>query len=205
MKIAQILALAALTGSIPIGHIVLRLKTGASPTQALLTAGYLKRKVGPLGTAVVALLILAKGYVAVTFARASFDSPWVAAAAGVLVIVSDCFPYWLMFRRSGSGLVAALGTLAGLSLPAALSAAVVWGAVLAASRRGSIASITAAITAPVWLKVFGGNNTYIWYALAGCAFVIILHSSNISRLLDGTEPPLWGDGSVKGRSGGKEV
>jgi hypothetical protein len=57
-----------------------------------------------------------------------------------------------------------------------------------AFNRLSLAAIIAGISAPVALKALGAPTAYIWFGLAGCAYVIISHSGSIVHLIDGTEP-----------------
>jgi glycerol-3-phosphate acyltransferase PlsY len=62
--------------------------------------------------------------------------------------------------------------------------------VLGVSRIVSLSSITGAIAVTVLMLVFKQPLPYVLFAVVAGIYVIIRHHSNISRLLQGTEPRL---------------
>ena len=155
------LALAVLLGSIPIKHAVARL---VSRQVSEVRGGWL---------GLASLLEAAIGFAVVYLAKGSLESDALVALAGALVLISSAFPYWLMFKPQGLNPAAALGTLAAINPPAG---ACILGAFLLAvmlpDRRW--APMIAAITVPIWLRVFGSPIAYIWYGLALCGCVLMI-------------------------------
>ncbi len=186
----QLVALAMLLGSIPFKS---------------LAAAYRKRYAlapRPIDFAgiLAGALDIAKVWLPVHIAVNRGFAPWLVAGIGVIGVLSDIFPYWLVFKPRGKGLAAALGAVFGLNPLAGLGALMVWLGVLLVSDRPALAAIVAAISAPVWLSVFGSPMVYVWLGLAGCVYVIIAHSSAIARLIDGSEPGWYrGDKSDSGQ------
>lgn len=114
MKIAQMLALAMLLGSIPFGHIAayIRSRGGSKTSDAESSAG--TRPADRTILVVVAILNVAKGFVPVYLTTAAFAhtrqmSISMGLLAGAIAVLSHCFPYWFMFRRSGKGGSVAIG------------------------------------------------------------------------------------------------
>lgn len=167
MKSIQLLALAVLLGSIPFYRFV-----PAKAARGLL----------------VPALNAIKGFIPMYFAVKSLDSYLLIALVGILVILSNAFPYWLMFKYNGTSMAVALGLLFGVNLAAGVIVLVIYLVSLQTLNRLSAAAITAGISAPVVLKILGTHTAFIWLGLMGCAYVMISHSGNIAHLIDGTEP-----------------
>ena len=103
---------------------------------------------------------------------------------------------WTLFLgfKGGKGVATAAGAIMAINPPALLVAGAVWVATFFGTRYVSVASIAASLSLPAagFLFKFIG----VWRAsLAELALLVILavisilkHSSNIKRLLDGTEP-----------------
>ena len=113
MKIAQMMALAMLLGSIPFGHIVLYFRARGSLKDAGFSMDLLRRKLGMGGLALVLVLTAAKGFVPVYLAKGSLDSVYMITLIGLIAILSHSFPYWLMFRRTGGWFIVGAGALIG--------------------------------------------------------------------------------------------
>lgn len=109
-----------------------------------------------------------------------------AEAAALGAIVGHCFPVWLRFR-GGKEVATLMGVSLGLSWPVGLVYAVVWIAMLATTQISSLAGMSAAVSAPLAAFVFAGTQTALVLAVLAL-LVIVLHRSNISRLVQGTEP-----------------
>jgi acyl phosphate:glycerol-3-phosphate acyltransferase len=111
---------------------------------------------------------------------------WYSIVAGVSAILGHNYTCWLGFK-GGKGVATTGGVLLALFPKAAALGVAVWLIVLAVSRYVSLASISAALSLPLGVWVFGGSRTFI--AVAGLLGVlgIYKHKSNIQRLLTGTE------------------
>lgn len=188
MKIAQMLALAMLLGSIPFKQIAVSLAFHRFSREH--RHEYLEKKRSLSSIWIVSVLILSamKGFIPVWFARCGTDTFYVVVLTCIITMLSHCFPYWLMFKYNDSGMPVILGMLTAINLPAGLCVLGIWLLALLAFNRLSAAAMAAAIWAPIWLKVFNAPMNYIWLSLLGCAYVIFAHSSNLAKLADGTEP-----------------
>lgn len=126
------LALAMLLGSIPFGHIAVRLRSpGRARDNADGTAdgpGHscprpsgprpdldaIRRSVGWPGLALVVALNVVKGFVPVFLTMGALHSIPIALLVGAIAVLSHCFPYWLMFRPMGKGGSVVVGAALGL-------------------------------------------------------------------------------------------
>jgi acyl phosphate:glycerol-3-phosphate acyltransferase len=116
MKIAQMLALAMLLGSIPFGHIAVRLRGAARARDIGVSIDTIRSSVGRPGLALVIAFNIAKGFVPVYLARGADLSLPILALVGIIAVLSHDFSYWLMFRPSGKGGSVAIGALLGFFL-----------------------------------------------------------------------------------------
>src|SRR6476619_3773073 len=112
-----------------------------------------------------------------------------AAISGVL---GHLYPPWLKFQ-GGKGVATSAGALLALTPVATLIGIAIWIIVFWLSRYVSLASITAAVALPIVILVVRShdqnNGKPLVYSSACVAVVIIWrHRSNLSRLLQGTEP-----------------
>ena len=120
---------------------------------------------------------------------------WLAAqlggnvpAAGIAVFLGHLYPVFHRFQ-GGKGVATAAGVLFGFNLWLGLAALATWIVVAVLLRYASLASLTAAIGAPVYAWFLGSDNLLIVVA-AIAAFLIWRHRENISRLAAGTESRL---------------
>ncbi|MEO0854425.1 MAG: glycerol-3-phosphate 1-O-acyltransferase PlsY, partial [Cyanobacteria bacterium J06648_11] len=151
------------------------------------------------GPALTVLAVdVAKGAAAVGLARAIAVAlgplePEIAAllviAAALTAIVGHSKPVWLGWR-GGKSAATSLGILVAIAWPVGLVTLATWLSVLAVSRIVSLSSITAAIAAPICMAAFGQSWPLVGFAIAGGAYVVWRHRSNIERLLAGREPKI---------------
>jgi len=116
------------------------------------------------------------------------------ALAGLAAFLGHLFPVFFRFQ-GGKGVATALGVLLGYSWVLGLAVAASWLIVAVFFRYSSLASLVAAVFAPVYY-IFGDGVA--WYLdksiLLAMALMSLLllwrHAQNINRLLKGTEPKL---------------
>jgi glycerol-3-phosphate acyltransferase PlsY len=139
------------------------------------------------------LLDAAKGAASVLVVRRYFgDDAALFAALGAML--GHLFPIWVMFK-GGKGVAVGLGILLALYWPAALCALATWIAMLALSRISSLSAFVAAVATPVYMFLFGQiHPATLCVVLA--VLVLVLHHENVRRLLNGTEPRVWGSKSA---------
>ena len=197
--LAQYLILAPLAyvlGSVPWGFLVVRLfhgvdvrehGSGRTGTSNVLRTGGLK------SAALVLLLDLSKGALAVLLAKVVSGDAAANVTAGLLVLVGH---NWSLFLglKGGRGIMPAAGAVLVIS-PIALALCVLaWAATALLTKYVSLASLAGVTTAVaagvVQIIFFDFSVVYVVYFGIGGFIIFWQHSDNIRRLRDGTEPRL---------------
>jgi glycerol-3-phosphate acyltransferase PlsY len=183
---------AYLIGAIPVGYLVARLTGGVDIRAAgsgNIGATNVLRTVGK-GPAIATLLgDIAKGFAAVSVARAAGPAPAWAAAGALLAIVGNCWPVFLRFR-GGKGVATGFGAFLALTPWATAPAVLVWLVVVASFRFVSLASIMACVCLPIGVALLGYPSSFVGAAIATAFLIPYRHRANVARLLNGTEPRL---------------
>jgi glycerol-3-phosphate acyltransferase PlsY len=184
-----------LLGSIPFGLIAARLG-GAGDIRQIGSGNIGATNVLRTGRRDLALITLVcdagKGIAAALLARAAFGEPADTLAAGA-AFLGHLFPVWLGFK-GGRGVATFFGVLFAIVWPVGLAAGATWLIVAAIARLSSLASLTAALLAPLFLVVLGlaspGWATVPRLVLLAVMALLIIarHEANIRRLLKGEEP-----------------
>lgn len=138
-------------------------------------------------TAAALTLILdgGKGAVAVLLAR-YFAGEMAAYIAALAAMIGHCYPIWLKFA-GGKGVATVLGVYLALALPLGALACATWLMTALILRISSLSALVAAASAMIWVFVLG-QSQMLWLTAALAALIFWRHRSNISRLLNGTEP-----------------
>ncbi|SIT04997.1 glycerol-3-phosphate 1-O-acyltransferase PlsY [Paracoccus saliphilus] len=177
-----------LIGSIPFGMVIARVM-GLGDLRQIGSGNIGATNVLRTGNkpAALATLLLdsGKGAIAVLLAR-YFAGDVAAMLAGGAAFLGHCFPVWLGFR-GGKGVATFLGTLIALHWPLGLGACAIWLLTAIISRISSLSALMAAAFAPV-LAWAMGRSDLILVCLFIAALIFIRHKTNITRLLDGSEP-----------------
>ena len=140
-----------------------------------------------LGAGITVLVVdVLKAFIAVKIGAyiAGLTGAMIAFAA---VVIGHCFPAAFGFK-GGKGVAASLGAALALNWMSALAALLVAAIVFAVSRRMSLASLGAAAAYPFLIWHF--ETDCLYFAICAAVFLIIMHSSNISRLIKGEEKQL---------------
>jgi len=136
-----------------------------------------------------ALLVLAgdilKGSLAVLIARILGVQGFMLGVVAISAVLGHVFPLFFKFK-GGKGMATMVGTLLLLSFWVGLLVAAVWIIVAFVLRYASLASLSGAASAPIFMLIFG-NHLYAFPVLLIAALVVWCHRSNIKRLLAGTE------------------
>ena len=188
-----------LIGSIPSGYLVARSQGidirqhGSKNIGATNVLRVMGKKWGRLAF----LCDASKGFLAVKvgelIAGGFSASPTInGVIAAIACILGHNYTIWLGFK-GGKG----IATSAGVSLAlfpslVVLSVLLVWVIVFSVSRYVSLASITAVVTLPIAIVLFGGKTgNDLWllviFSILVGALAILRHRTNIKRLLNGTE------------------
>ena len=154
---------------------------------------------GSKAAAVVTLLLDAvKGWLPVVLVR-WFGEPYglgegAVAMAGLAAFLGHLWPVFFRFE-GGKGVATALGVLVGISPWLGLFTALTWLVVAAVSRYSSLASLSAALLAPLVYVLAGGmlwstDRVTVVAIIAMSALLAWRHKENISRLVQGKESRL---------------
>jgi len=178
-----------LTGSIPFALLVSRAMSLPDPRT------YGSGNIGATnvlrsGSRVAALATLAgdlaKGWVAVLVARYLQLAPEMVAIVGFAAFLGHVFPVWLRFK-GGKGVATAAGVLMAFDWRLGLAIVVAWLTIAVVSRYSSLASIIAALVAPIAAWKLMGAGPYLVATVAISALVIARHHENIRKLARGEE------------------
>ena len=142
-------------------------------------------RTGRKDLAAATLLLDALKGTAAVFAASLLFGPMTGAAGAAGAFFGHLYPVWLRFR-GGKGVATFLGGLFGVCWPAAIVFAVIWLAVAAATRYSSAAALAASLAAVLAAFALGLDAAALVFA-ALAALLWVRHSTNIARLLAGTE------------------
>jgi acyl phosphate:glycerol-3-phosphate acyltransferase len=133
------------------------------------------------------VLDTAKGFVPAFVATkvAGHDAGVLMGAAAML---GHFRPLFLRFRRGGKVVATTGGAFLGVAPIVGGLGAAVWLVVFGLTRYASVASITAALSLPLWSWLLGYPWPVIAFAAAAALAVVVLHRANLRRLLHGEEP-----------------
>lgn len=128
-----------------------------------------------------------KGWLPVWLALQSGMLMWVVSAVAIAVFLGHLYPLYFKFK-GGKGVATALGVMLAISPWLALATIVTWGLVFAVSRYASLASIVAALLAPIFAYfILLPYKNFVLMVLVLAVLLIWRHRSNIQKLLAGTE------------------
>lgn len=143
------------------------------------------RTMGRGAATTVMLGDLGKGIAAAAMGGTAGGDP-AAIAAGFAAVLGHCFPVWHRFR-GGKGVAATAGTVLWVEPLLGVILIGAWAAIVAVTRRASLASIAVAAALVPGLWVVGQRGwTLAWAALIA-VLVVTRHRANIDRLLRNAE------------------
>lgn len=208
---ALLLIVAYLLGSIPTGYLAGRLLKGIDIREAgsgSTGATNVLRTIGKIPALIVLLIDIGKGALAIALVNYAFTylpgwlyfskivglnfgiwQPAMVTLAGLAALFGHSKSIWLGFT-GGKSVATSLGILLAMNWMVGLSTVGVFALSLAITRIVSISSIAGAVSVIVFMILFGQPLPYLLFAIAGGAYVIWRHRSNIQRLLEGTEPKI---------------
>lgn len=137
----------------------------------------------------------AKGWLAVTLARAVLGDPSQASVnillglVAITVFIGHLFPIFHRFK-GGKGVATAAGILFAINWALGLATLGTWLIVAVFMRYSSLAALCAAVFAPIYFTFLFGVQPMGLAILAMSALLIYRHRSNIRNLLNGTETRL---------------
>lgn len=134
-----------------------------------------------------------KGWLPVWLAIQTDMSMWVVSALGLAIFFGHLYPIYHHFK-GGKGVATAFGIMLAISPMLGLAVMLTWILVFVLTRYSSLSAIVAAALAPLyaWYLLpeadnFVGVSDYVLAILLMMLLLIWRHSSNIQKLLAGTE------------------
>jgi acyl phosphate:glycerol-3-phosphate acyltransferase len=198
-----IFTLAYFLGSLPTGYLAGKLLQGIDIREhgsGSTGATNVLRTLGKVPGSIVLLIDALKGALAVVIANTIFTAnlfptlpiEWQAylvplAATGAILGHSKSI--WLDFG-GGKSVATGVGVLLAMSWQVGLATIVIFGISIAISRIVSISSIAGAVSVTIWMLLFDRPLPSVIFAIVGGIYVIWRHSTNIQRIIAGTEPKL---------------
>lgn len=182
-------ALAYLLGSVSTGVVVARVLGLQDPRETGSKnpgATNLLRYGGKLAAVLTLLGDIFKGVVAVLVARAVTDDAAILALTGLAAFVGHLWPVFFSFH-GGKGVATALGVWLALNPAVGLLLIGTWIAMAVVFRYSSLAALTAAVVAPLYVAWRMPQPAYIAMMAIMSALLVFRHRANIARLLAGTE------------------
>lgn len=150
------------------------------------------RVLGVKAAAATLAIDVLKGYVAVRIGLNYGDIG--AMMAFICVVYGHIFPALYKFK-GGKGVATSLGAALALDWPSAFALILIAIAVTALSRKMSLGSITAAVSYPFLIEYY--YSSVLPMAIVLAVTVIVMHRSNIQRLIRKEEPSLSFGGKNK--------
>jgi glycerol-3-phosphate acyltransferase PlsY len=111
---------------------------------------------------------------------------WAMVAGAMACILGHSFPVWLRFK-GGKGVATSLGAIIGLMWKVSLIVFALWAVLFLTTRYVSLASVIAAAAFPIVAFLLDASPPFLGFAILAATLVIVLHKTNIQRLLAGTE------------------
>lgn len=190
-KILVCLVLGYLLGSLNFAIIYSKLKGDDIRNHGSGNAGATNvlRTYGKLPAAIVFLLDISKGVIAILLARSVFDGMLYDCSAALGAVLGHNFPVYYKFA-GGKGVSTSLAVLLTLHFPTALVAIAAFIIVVLLTKYVSLSSILAAAAAIIASFIFFKIDVFSVFCSIIGILCIVRHHSNIKRLLNGTENKL---------------
>ena len=144
------------------------------------------RTAGTRRGALVMMLDIGKGALAVALAFLTNASLPLTAATGAAAVVGHVYPVWLRFR-GGKGVAVAAGVFSVLAPLATLTAGAVFLFVVTLTRYVSLGSVAATIALPPAAWLTGAPLAVVATTIGVAVLIVFRHRTNIRRLRAGTE------------------
>ena len=144
-------------------------------------------RIGGKGSAALVLAgDVLKGVLPVLLAKALALSPATQALSAFAAFLGHLYPLYFRFQ-GGKGVATALGAITALAWPVGLVTCALWLAVAAVTRYSSLASMVAALGAPIAAFRIAPEPVNVAVLAAVAVLLLWRHRGNIRRLAAGTE------------------
>ncbi|ADD68094.1 protein of unknown function DUF205 [Denitrovibrio acetiphilus DSM 12809] len=189
MTIALIIILCYLIGSIPTAYILVKKLKGVdirTVGSGNVGASNASRILGKWGFISVLVLDALKGLVPVLILKYIYGESDLVLLGAISVVLGHTFTIFLGFK-GGKGVATGLGVFIALAPISTAIAAVVFAVLISIYRMISLSSMCAAVTIAVSAWFISSWEHLKYFTIVIAVLIIILHRSNIGRILNGTE------------------
>lgn len=190
MKIALVITICYLLGSIPFGYIVGKLFKKIDIRElgsGNIGATNVFRILGPSLASLALIGDIGKGILSIYLVRfLNIDNLLVSTIAGLVVICGHDWSLFLGFK-GGKGIATTFGVVFALNPTISILALIIWGVVLVTTRYVSLSSIFAVISIFIFTILFRQPYEYIIFGAIILVLGIFNHKDNIKRLRSGNE------------------
>ncbi len=190
-----------LLGSIPTGYLVGRIVKGIDIREygsGSTGATNVLRIIGKEAAIGVLVVDMIKGMMAVAvikFAYSQINSnflplswqDWLVMVSALLAVLGHSKSIWLNFSGGKSAAIS-LGILLVMNPFVGFGTLITFLLVLSISRIVSLSSLSGAIAVNLFMVIFNPSVPYLIFSILAGLYVTIRHSSNIKRIIAGTEP-----------------
>jgi glycerol-3-phosphate acyltransferase PlsY len=189
MTIALIILICYLIGSLPTAYILVKKLKGVdirTVGSGNVGASNASRVLGKWGFITVLLIDALKGLIPVLVLKIMYGESDLVLLGAISVVLGHTFTIFLGFK-GGKGVATGLGVFIALAPISTGIAAVVFAVMIYSFRMISLSSICAAVTIAVSAWFISEWEHLKYFTIVIALLIIILHRSNISRILNGTE------------------
>lgn len=190
MKIALVITICYLLGSIPFGYIVGKMFKKIDIRElgsGNIGATNVFRMLGPSLASLVLIGDIGKGILSIYLVRfLNIDNLLISTIAGLVVICGHDWSIFLGFK-GGKGIATTFGVVFALNPTISILALIIWGVVLVTTRYVSLSSIFAVISIFIFTILFKQPYEYIIFSAIILVLGIFNHKDNIKRLRSGNE------------------
>jgi len=183
--------LSYLLGAFPTGYILYYLSENKDirefGSRSIGATNMLRLKGWRLAIPVIFVDIL-KGFLPVFFALKLFETKF-ALLCGFLAVLGHCFPITLKFK-GGKGVATSVGVYLAVALEPLLIGLAVFIIIIALTRYVSLGSMMAMMSLPVSIYFIQESRDAVILGVAILLLIVLKHSGNIRRLVQGTERKL---------------
>ena len=144
------------------------------------------RTLGKLPGFIVFVADLLKGMIGVYLGMLLVGTSTAMIIGGIVAIIGHSLSLFLKFK-GGKGVATGLGVIIMLMPTVSAIVFIIWLVIVMISKSVSLASIIAAICAPIFAFILGMPFEFVAFGVVAAVFVIYRHKSNIGRLMNGTE------------------
>lgn len=188
VKIALLIIFAFLSGSIPVGVIIAKVK-GVDIKKVgsgNIGATNVLRSLGRWPAALTLLGDMLKGTAAVALGRYFEVGTFYEGIIGFSAILGHNFSLFLGFK-GGKGVATSLGVLLFYSPFAAFITFIIWLVVVLSTKYSSLGALVSFGLLPLSIYVVDYSKGKLFVAFLITVFIVIRHKNNIQRLMKGTE------------------